>query len=659
MAYSNLFAPINIGTLKIKNRIALAPLDVGLHGPEGLVTETYINFLVERAKGETGLIITEFTDVWPEKRIVTTSVWDDKFIPGLTKMADAIKHAGAVVFMQLGLMGGKALEEPFAPSAIESELYTEVPREMTIDEIKRVIEAYINAASRAKKAGFDGVEYHCAHSYLGGQFISPHTNHRDDEYGGDFERRMRFGKEIVTGIRETCGEDFPVGFKFSAHEHLHGGVNDRYDEGVPDDLHIQVAHYMDNLGVAYLHVATTSSTIMKVKGFIECTHPSVPPMYIKPNTLIDLAKEVKASGVKAPVMGTGGITDPADAEQIIANGDADIIALGRALVADAHWARKAAAREAIVPCIRCNFCHTFVVMERGGIRCTTNPLVGREAFNGLKKTKAPKKIMIIGAGPAGLEAALRALRKGHNVVVHEQCSRIGGEMISASIPEFKWDIKRLLQFYLNEIEKTGMDIRLGSRVTLDTIKKEKPDIVIFATGGEAIIPDVPGINGDNVITAIDALVNWDNHNIGERVIVLGAGLVGYEASWHAAQNGRSVVMVSRRPTEEIIKLKEHGTNLALLIKGARDAGVRVMGGGVLKRVEPDGIILGNGNGKEEFHKCDQLIISRGYSPRKELRESLESANLDCEIYAAGDCVEVRNFFDAINEGAQIVLDKIA
>ena len=341
MALHHLFTPIRVGPLEVKNRVVLAPLDVGLHGPDGEVTDRYIDFLVDRARGETGLLITEFTSVWPEKRVITTSVWDDRFIPGLSRISEAVHDAGAPVFMQIAALGGKSYVEPFAPSAVDSELYEQVPREMTVPEIQNMVECFVRGAERAQRAGFDGVEYHCAHSYLGGQFISPHTNRRDDEYGGDFERRMKFSAEVVAGIRGACGDDFPIGFKFSAHEHLHGGVNDRCDVGESDGDHLQVAKYMEDIGVAYLHVATTSSTIMKVKGFVECTHPSVPPLYIKPNTLVDLAAEVKDSGVRVPVIATGGITDPDDAEGIIAEGRADMVALGRTLIADGHWARKA------------------------------------------------------------------------------------------------------------------------------------------------------------------------------------------------------------------------------------------------------------------------------------------------------------------------------
>ena len=530
---------------------------------------------------------------------------------------------------------------------------------MTVPEIEQMVECFVRGAERAQRAGFDGVEYHCAHSYLGGQFISPHTNRRDDEYGGDFQRRMKFSTDVIAGIRQVCGDGFSIGFKFSAHEHLHGGVNHRYDVGETDGEHLQVAKYMEDIGVVYLHVATTSSTIMKVKGFVECTHPSVPPLYIKPNTLVDLAAEVKNSGVRVPVIATGGITDPVDAEQIIAEGHADMVALGRTLIADGHWARKARLGENIAPCIRCNFCHTFVVMDRGGIQCTTNPVVGRENIVSFEKTARSRRVVVVGAGPAGLEAGLRAREMGHDAVVFDRRDTLGGEMISASIPEFKWDIKRLLKYYEVEVERTGLEVRLGAEVTVDTLKEEGADAVVLATGGEAIVPDVPGIDDDCVVTAIDALVRWDELDIGERVMVLGAGLVGYEMAWHAAAQGRAVTMVSRRSENEVGNLEEHGTNLALLIKGTREAGVRVLADSELEAVEDGTAILKEADGREQRHPVDKLIVSRGYRPRQELKRAIEKAGPGCEVLMAGDCVEVRNFFDAINEGAHVVRRSLA
>jgi len=658
MRLPHLFSPIQVGPLELKNRIVLAPTDVGLTGPEGEATERYTDFLVERAKGECGLLISAFSSVWPQKRVLTTSVWHDRFLPGLASMAEAVHEAGAKFIMQIADMGGKNVEEPYAPSAIDSELYAQVPREMTVDDIKRMVEAFALGAGRAQKAGYDGVEYHCAHSYLGGQFISPHTNRRDDDYGGDFERRMRFGDECIAAIRQTCGDDFPIGFKFSAHEHLHGGVNHGYDEGEGDDLHLRIARHMEDLGVIYLHVATTSSTLMKVKGFVECTHPSVPPMYIKPNTLTDLAQEVKASA-RVPVMATGGITDPQQAEEIIAEGRADLVALARQLIADPHWARKAREGGNAVPCIRCNFCHTFVVMDRGGVQCTTNPVVGREKLMTFEKSASPRKVAVVGAGPGGLEAGLRAQQMGHEVVVYEKRDYIGGEMISGSIPEFKWDVKRLASYYEREIEMAGLDVRLSTPVTIDLLRQAAPDVVILATGGKALMPDVPGLDSGSAVTAIDALVRWEELDMGGTVAVLGAGLVGYEMAWFAAQQGRSVVMISRRESDQVSQLKEHGTNLALLIKGVRDAGVEVMAGVELNRVEEHGLVLAANDGAEEFRAFDNLIVSRGYAPRKELKAGIAAAGLSCEVYEVGDCVEVRNYFYAINEAAHIVREKLA
>ena len=268
-------------------------------------------------------------------------------------------------------------------------------------------------------------------------------------------------------------------------------------------------------------------------------------------------------------------------------------------------------------------------------------------------------LVIIGAGPAGLEAALRANQMGHEVVVFERRDVIGGEMVSASIPSFKWDIKRLLKYYEIEVQKAALDIRLGIDVSLSILEAEGPDTVVLATGGKAILPQVPGLDSDHVLAASDALVGWDDLDIGERVMVLGAGLVGYEMAWHAAEQGRHVTMVSRRAEEDVANLEEHGTNLALLIKGTRDAGVQVLAERQLKGVDGTAVTLEDGDGIEEIHEVDHLIVSHGYTPRQELARHIEDSDLNCNVLMAGDCVEVRNFFDAINEAAHTVRTELA
>ncbi|MCK4926569.1 NADH:flavin oxidoreductase, partial [Candidatus Aerophobetes bacterium] len=287
MNLENLFSPIMVGRSEVKNRVVMAPMGANFEAVDGSVTEALIDYFEERARGEVGLIISPFAMVSREQRIGTLGIFSDRFIPGMSRLCGRVQSFGAKFVLQIAHPGGKAMrgltgKRPLAPSSIESLIYPERPRELTREEIEELIEEFVEAARRAKEAGCDGIEVHGAHTYLVGQFISPHTNRREDEYGKDLEGRMKFPSSIVKGVRRICGEDFVVGFKFSAHEHL--------EEGVDDDLARKIARYMEREGADYIHAAATSSTI---PGFLECDFPSVPSIYSPQGVLVKLAENVK------------------------------------------------------------------------------------------------------------------------------------------------------------------------------------------------------------------------------------------------------------------------------------------------------------------------------------------------------------------------------
>jgi len=350
MNLEKLFSPIQIGKKRIKNRIVMAPMGTRFENVDGSISESLIDYFEARAKGEVGLIISHFTMISKEQRMHSPGIFSDRFIPSLNRLCERVQCYGARFILQIAHPGGKALPDitgkrAVAPSSIHSPLYLEPPRELSKEEIELLIQEFIQAARRAKEAGCDGVEVHGAHTYLIGQFISPHTNRREDEYGGDFERRMRFPSKIVRGIKHLVGDNFIIGFKFSAHEHLEGGVD--------SELSQKIAKWMEKEGCHYIHVAATSSTI---PGFLECDFPSVPSIYSPQGTLVKLAEEVKKV-VDIPVIATGGITNPEYAEKVLSKGKADLIALGRALIADPEWVVRTRKKERVKCCIRCNTCH--------------------------------------------------------------------------------------------------------------------------------------------------------------------------------------------------------------------------------------------------------------------------------------------------------------
>ena len=527
-------------------------------------------------------------------------------------------------------------KRPVAPSSIHSPIYPEVPRELRREEIKELIEEFLQAAGRAKEAGFDGVEVHGAHTYLIGQFISPHTNKREDEYGGDFERRMRFPSQIVKGVKEICGEDFIVGFKFSAHEHL--------EEGVDDDLARKIARHMEKEGVDYIHAAATSSTI---PGFLECDFPSIPSLYSPPGVLVKLAENVKKV-VDIPVIATGGITDPEYAEKILREAKADLVAIGRALIADAEWALKAKMGRQVKYCIKCNTCHKKLFSKKH-VKCTVNPAAGEERRFEMRKALSPKKVVIVGAGPAGMEAALVASQRGHNVILYEEKDKLGGKMVFASIPKFKPEIAELLEYYEASLEKSKVEVRLEKKISVvDDLFREDPEVIILAVGADPLVPEIPGIKKEKVLTVLELFENKESE-IGKEIVVLGAGLIGCETSWYLASQGRSVKVVDILSRDAILQ-DEHPTNRSMLIRSMEKEGVKILTEREIARIEEEGAVVKEEDGTEELLPADTVILAAGFTPRTNLKDTISENSPNAQIYSIGDCVEPRKLYEAIHEG---------
>ena len=641
MKLEKLFFPIKIGGYQVKNRIVMAPMGANFEAIDGSVSEALIDYFEARAKGGVGLIISPFTMVNKEQRINTLGIFSDRFIPGMSRLCERVQSFGAKFLLQIAHPGGKAMREftgkrPVAPSSIYSPIYPELPRELTREEIEKLIEEFLQAARRAKQAGFDGVEVHGAHTYLIGQFVSPHTNKREDEYGGDFERRMRFPSQIVRGIKGLCGEDFIVGFKFSAHEHLEGGVD--------DDLARKIARHMEKEGIHYIHVAATSSTI---PGFLECNFPSVPSIYSPSGVLMKLAENIKKV-VDVPVIATGGITDPEYAEQILKEGKADLVAIGRALIADAEWAIKAKKGMGIKYCIKCNTCHQRL-FDKKRVKCTVNPAVGEEHRFEMRKALSLKKVVIVGAGPAGMEAALVGSQRGHNVILYEEKDRVGGKMVFASIPQFKPEMGKLLHYYESNLEKSCVEVKLGQRIsTLDELSAENPEVIIVAVGADPAVPKIPGIEKGKALTVLQLFEN-KGLEIGKEIVIVGAGLIGCETSWYLASKGKSVKVVDVLSRDAIL-LDEHTTNRSMLIRSMEKEGVKILGKREIIRIEKEGAVVKREDGTEEFLPADNVIFATGFNPKTNLRDILSENSLDTQVYFIGDCVEPRKLYEAIHEG---------
>ena len=642
-----IYEPITLAGKKVRNRIVLAPMGTRSNMMDGTLTDRCSIYLEERARGGAGLIIPELTAVkegytW----IPSMQIYSDRIIPALARLADSVHGFDSRIIMQLALHGGRAASavthKPcLAPSAIESPLYKEIPHELTKDEILELVEDWRAAAIRTQRAGFDGVEVHGSHGYLLNEFISPSTNRRTDEFGGSLENRLRFPQMIVQAIRESCGDNFIIGFKMSAFEVMDGGVS------VEDS--VQIAHQIEAMGVDYLHVSATSSTVPNHRYTrYEC----VPTMYDEKNCLVPLAERIK-NEVKVPVIAAAGIVKPDDAEEILQSGKADMVAIGRAFLADAHWGLKPQTNEQIRPCIGCMTCHKHTLAGTNLV-CTVNPGLLRE-FRDLTmpKTSSPRKVLIIGGGPAGMEAAIQACDQGHQVTLVEKDGQLGGELIKASAPAFKYRTRALLEYYRQEIATRPIEVRFNCALSPeglnDFLVQEPFDVVVAAVGAKASVPPIPGVENETVYKAEDIFDEFEYEKLGRNVVVIGAGKVGMEAAWLLADEGKNVHVVEAMP--EVLP-GDHPSIRATLLHQLEERQVKVTPECKVLQIL-NGKVLVEKDGKQLELPADSVLLAVGYRSD----DRLYRAALDCpyveRVYEAGDCKQARGMTEAISEGYYI------
>jgi 2-enoate reductase len=571
----------------------MAPMGVGLVSPDETWTPKLIRYIEERAKGGIGLIITPIVRVHGQMAsIPLIGIYEDRFIRSHEHLVKRVHRHGAKIFLQIGLMGGKLGKE--APSSIYSPNYAEKPRELTASEIDGLVEAYIDAAGRAVDAGYDGVEVHGAHTYFIGAMMSPATNRRTDKYGGSFEKRMKFPRDVISGIMKEH-PDLPIGFKFSAHEEIPGGVD--------ISLGKEIAKHIAKLGVAYLHVSSTASTIEVMSRY-----PSVPPLYIPRNTLIPLAEGIKKECPDSVVVGAGSITVPEEADEFIKSGKCDMVALGRTTLADPHWVNKARGKKPITPCIRCNVCYHQLWLDEP-LRCSLNPYLLREAEQELPVPSRKKKVMVVGAGPSGFRCALTASKRGHKVTLYEKMPYIGGMVYPGSRPQCKVDLVRALEWFEAELAASDVDVKLNTEVTSVLVENENPDALIIATGARQAVLDVPGNEKSHVASAVDVLRDIGLYN-GTKAAVIGGGDVGCETACYLADNGFEVTIIEVLPG-----LMEKNPNLNVKIHMLHlldEKNINTLTRTKVNSVLDDGIEVILPNGKQWGLDADLVAVAIGY-----------------------------------------------
>ncbi len=522
--YRNLFSPIRINTLEIKNRIAYPSLGL-LYSTDGKLNDRYYNYFQERAYGGVGLVTVGPVGVdFIGSGAIALSLANDDAIVDFQKLTGIIKDGGARAWVQLFHAGAYSHpmfvggQQPIAPSAVYSRYSQTTPREMTLEDINQVQDAFVRAAERAQAAGFDGVEILASAGYLITQFLSPRTNQRTDDYGGCFENRVRFARELIESMRARLGPVYPLTIRMAG--------NDFVRDSNTDTETPEFAKVYEQAGVDAINVTG---------GWHESRVPQL-PMHLPRSAFAFLALNIKKA-VSVPIIASNRISDPDTADQVIKDGYADMVNLGRVLIADPQWPQKAfeGKVDEIRPCVGCSQGCTDEIFNGRPVFCVGNARAGFEGERQILKTEDPKNVMIVGAGAGGLEAAVTAAMRGHQVEVYEKDSDIGGQLWIAGAPPHKQEMLEFIRYYRSLIDKYQIPLHLNATVDTDVVKKQNPDYIILAEGAQPVLPEIDGYDDPCVYSAWQVLKG--NPVLGKSVAVIGGGSVGLETALFIAAKG--------------------------------------------------------------------------------------------------------------------------
>lgn len=652
-----LFTPQTIGKVRLKNRIAMAPMGIEyMTAPDGSLNRRVVDYYLERVRYGVGLIICSVFKVENQVEHLEecSPMIRETSLNYLGDLCDAAHSFGSRIFIQLTAGFGRVtppniLRGPCV-SASENPNFWDpsiICQELTIDEITQIVTAMGDTAELLALAGVDGIELHGHEGYLFDQFTSSLWNQRADSYGGSLEKRLRFPVECIQEIRGRVQDRLAVVYRFGLKHYL----KDRVQGALPGEAFeeigrdvaegLDMARQLEQGGFDALHVDA---------GCYESHYWPHPPIYQQHGCMLDMAAKAKEV-VRIPVIAVGRLDTPNAAARAVADGMADMVALGRGLLADPQWADKVqfGAVEDIRPCIGCYDGCLEAYSTFRSLSCAINPAVGRERAYRLEPAQNYLKVMVVGGGIAGMEAARVAALRGHRVSLYEQNETLGGLVRQAAVPEFKKDLRRLLAWYVRQVEQAGVNVLLNREVGADTFHTLSPDVTIIAAGASPIVPDLPGIGHDSVVTAVDLLK--EKQQAGMRTVIIGGGLAGCEIAIWLAEQGKEVLIVEMLP-----ELMASGAPVPMQVKMMtlnllKKYDVQIMTGSTLQQITSDGTHVLHKDRSTSRIAADTNVLAIGMTPNTQLAEQIERQ--EQRVYRIGDCRDPRNIMNAVWDAYEI------